>query len=961
MVKFTINDQKVQAEEGTTILEAAQTIGVKIPTLCYHKALSPYGGCRLCLVEIDDGRRKRIQTSCIYPVQEGLKVYTDTEQVIKSRNVILELLLAQSPESEEIKSLAAELGVTETRIRKRERRNEKCILCGLCVRICSERMGKGIIGFANRGFKREVIPPFDAMSKTCMGCGACGFICPTGAIKPEDFCERGTSPLPSVFDLGIGPRPVVSVAFPQAVPNTPSIDKEHCVYFQTGNCQTCMAVCDAKAIDFEQEDKEVDLKVGAVILAPGYDRYYPDNRLEYNYQRFANVVTAPEFERMLSASGPYKGHLVRPSDHKEPKRIAFLQCVGSRDLECNQYCSAVCCMHATKEAIVAKEHSEGELDTDIYYMDMRAFGKGFDRYYERAKDEYKVVYRRCRSPVVEKADNNGELQLGYLDEQGKFQKDKYDIVVLSTALIPPKNVDKLKDAAAICLNEYNFVETKAFANEDTSREGIYACGAVSEPKDIPETVIEASAAAGRAAELLADVRGTLIETKEYPPERDVSDEPPRIGVFVCHCGINIGGVVKVEDVVEFTKTLPNVTYCEHNLYTCSQDAQEKIKEIIEKHRLNRIVIASCTPRTHEALFQDTIREVGLNQFLLEFISIREHCSWVHMAEKGLATEKAKELVAMAISKARLLRPVRSSTFSVRKEALVVGGGIAGMTAAISLGQQGFKVYLVEKDKELGGNLRKLHSTLSGDDPQELMRNTIEQIKACKNIDVHLNTIVESLSGYMGNYKTTLASTNGKASKKNIEHGAVIVATGATEQETDEYLRGQSDRVLTQKELEAKLFDESQRAQISSAKTVAMIQCVGSREGDKMYCSRVCCAEAIKNALRIKQLNPQTNVIIFYRDIRTYGFREKYYQQARQEGVIFVNYDLENKPKVTAGQTPEDLLKIEAYDPILAEKLNLAADLLVLSTGISRSPDNEQLAKVIKVPLDQDGFFPGSAY
>ena len=956
MINLTINNKKITVEEGTTILEATGELGIKIPTLCYHKALTPYGACRLCLVEISQGDRSKIQASCLYPCQEGVSVKTDTEEVIKTRKIMIELLLARCPDSEAIREMAEELGVNESRFPKK---NEDCILCGLCVRMCKERMGASIIGFARRGISRKVIPPFDKNSPVCLGCGACEFICPTNSMKAKNNCTEEIKILASEFDWGISSRPVINISYPQAVPNTPVIDKEHCMYLNRETCQVCKEVCGPGAIDFDQKEQAEQINVGAVIVGAGYDRFDPLKKLEYGYGEFPNVLTSPEFERILSASGPYAGHLVRPSDKKEPEKIAFIQCVGSRDVKCNPYCSSVCCMYATKEAVVAKEHAGKNLDTDIYYMDIRAFGKGFDRYYERAKNEYKVNYIHCRSPQVERDDKNEDLLIKYVEDNGKFNKERYDMVILSTGLVPPSRIKKLKEILNLKLNKYNFIDTLEYYKENTNQEGIYVCGAVAEPKDIPETVIQGSAAAGKAAALLSEARGSLIKEKIYPKEKDIKNEEPRIGVFVCHCGINIAGVVDVKDVVKSTKTLPHVVYCEDNLYTCSQDTQEIIKEKIKEHNLNRIVIASCTPRTHEPLFQDTIREVGLNPYLLEFVSIREHCSWVHMYEKDKATMKAKELVAMAIAKASLLKSLTRSASSVIKKGLVIGGGIAGMTASLSLAGQGFEVYLVEKEKELGGNLRHIHYSLSGADPQALLKETIEKVENNKNIHIYKNTEILEFTGYIGNYKTKLKIQNNKKEPDKddtitIEHGAVIVAIGAENRETSEYLNKKDERILTQRKLEEKLVNDKKSFKVSgSTLNIVMIQCVGSREGDDLYCSRVCCSEAIKNALKIKKINPDANIFILYRDIRTYGFKEEYYQKAREKGVIFIRYDLNSKPEI---KKEKENLTVRVLDPILNKKIEVNPDILVLSTGIMPNKENEKLAKILKVPLNEDKFF-----
>ena len=943
MIKLTIDDQEISLEPGKTVLDACRQMGIKIPTLCHHPALPAYGACRLCLVEVEERGRTRIQASCLYPAREGLVVRTGTEAVVKTRRIMAELLLARCPNSEKVKAVAAQVGVTESRFPKKA---EDCILCGLCTRVCGELMKTGAIDFAGRGSRRKVGPAYDRLSPICMACGACAVVCPTGAVHLDKVSMHKPRPILGEFDAGLVARPSIYIPYQQAIPKVPVIDRETCMHFRKPEaldaCRACEKLCEARAIDYSQQDELVDLEVGAVVIAPGFDLCDHTLRSEYGFGRYPNVVSSLQFERVLSASGPYQGHVQRPSDGKEPKRIASIQCVGSREDQA-QYCSSVCCMYAVKHALMVKEHLP-EVEYTIFFMDLRAYGKGFDAYYQRAQEEG-VRFVRARPATVEETGDERNLRIKYLNERGEFKDEEFDLVVLSSGMRPAAGAVEVARQLGIEQDDNGYCQTRPLAPLETNRPGVFVCGTFSEPKDIPETVMQASGAAAGAMGLLAEARGTLVKPRQYPPERDVSAEEPKIGVFVCHCGRNIGGVVNVPEVVEYARSLPNVAYAEDNLYTCSTDSQVKIRKAIEEHGLNRVVVASCTPRTHEPLFRDTLREAGLNQYLFEMANIRDQCSWVHMHEPEKATEKAKALVRMAVAKARLIQPLAERTLPLNHDALVIGGGAAGMTAALALADQNFHVHLVERDAEWGGHARHVRFLHDGQDPQDFLSKTISRTLGHPLITTHLGTTVAGIDGFLGNFKTRL-SKNGAT--EEVEHGVVVVATGADIHKPAEYLYGQNDHVVTQVEFEQKLA-----AGDVAADTVVMIQCVGSRDDEHAYCSRICCGHAVRNALRLKELRPQANVFVLYRDMRTYGFGEQPYRLAREKGVRFIRYEPEGKPSVSA---TEQGLRVAVRDPILEATLEIDADLLVLSAAIVARPDGQELAQMLKVPLNQDRFF-----
>lgn len=723
-------------------------------------------------------------------------------------------------------------------------------------------------------------------------------------------------------------------------------------------CMSCVFACGPDAIVHDMAATEETLNVGAMVLAPGYQVYQAELSEEYGFGRYPNVVTSMQFERLLSASGPTMGHIQRPSDEQTPKKIAFLQCIGSRD-QSHDYCSAVCCMSATKEAIMAKEHHP-ELDIHVFMMDMRAFSKGYLGYFERARQDYGVKYTRSRVSALYEDPDTNNLTLDYSDEGGKTEQECFDMIVLSVGMEISNSVKKLGQRLGVELDEYGFCHTIKFNPIETSRSGIFAVGPFREPKDIPESIVEASGAAAAAAAHISKARFSLTETPEFPPERDVSEEKPRVGVFICHCGSNIGGFVNVPEVTEHIKNLPNVVNAEDNLYTCSQDSIRHITEQVKELNLNRVVVSSCTPLTHQPLFQDSIREAGLNPYLFEMANIRNHCSWVHSDDKEAATTKAKDLTRMAVARAIHLEAQKTFDIPVEHSAVVVGGGAAGMTAALSLTDQGFPVHLVEKTAQLGGNLRRVYNTPpqtpAGDmpkDPQQILKHLIDKIENNPLINLHLESQVVDTSGFMGNFTSTMQNLAGETTE--ISHGATILATGAQEYRGPDYGFGKDPRIITQQQFETLLAGQggeqtSQTPKLDeNIKSITMIQCVGPAEH---FCSRICCSVALKNAIVFKKRNPEVQITVLYKDIRTYGFKERLYTDARELGILFVRYDQEHQPEII-GQDP---LTVQAWDPNLQMPINVQTDLLVLSMPVVPNSDVKDLSTLFKVPVDSDGFF-----
>ena len=764
----------------------------------------------------------------------------------------------------------------------------------------------------------------------CTGCGQCAQVCPI----------RGTD----TFNQGLSKKAAIYIQYAQSVPLSYTIDPELCI-----GCGLCEKVCLAEAIRYDDAGQTSSVDAGAVILAPGTRAYDPSGLDFYGYDRSPDVVTSLEFERILSASGPFQGHVQRPSDLRLPKKIAWLQCVGSRDINrCDHsYCSSVCCMYAIKQTIIAKEHAGEDLECAVFYMDMRTHGKEFERYYNSAKDNHGVRFVKARVHTIDTETETGELQLRYADASGGIQVEDFDMVVLSVGLEVSPEVVELAQRLDIDMTDSHFAHTGAFTPVDTSREGIYVCGAFQGPKDIPQSVVDASAAAAAAGELLSDARFTCTVKKEAVPEINVTGQRPRIGVFVCKCGSNIAGVVDVPSVAEYAKTLPYVEYVEDNLYTCSQDTQEIMTEVIKEKGLNRVVVASCTPKTHEGVFQETLVNAGLNKYLFQMANIRNQDSWVHRNNPELASEKAKDLVRMAVAHVGLSQPLEEARLDVNQSVLVVGGGLSGMTAAKSLADQGYDTHLVEKSGALGGQARNLFKTADGSDVQQFLTAAVDEIANHPHITVHLNAEIGDATGFIGNFKSTIRTGD---QETELEHGVAIMATGAKPLVPEEYAYGTDERIVTSLDLDRRFIEDDPA--LKEMGSAVFIQCVGSREPDRPYCSRVCCTHSIYSALDLKEKNPDMNVYILYRDIRTYGERELLYQKARRAGIIFIQYDLDNKPEVSVA---DGNVVVTVKDHVLDRNLAITTDMLVLATAIVAN-DNSKLAYFYKLSLNDDGMF-----
>ena len=774
----------------------------------------------------------------------------------------------------------------------------------------------------------------------CVACGLCVDACP----------QVGGNE----FDQGLKARKAIYRPFPQSVPAAYVIDKEACLNDKILVCGHCMDACDVDAIDFDMQPEDIEIRAGSILVAVGFQEFDARVLGNYGYGRFPDVITSLELERMLNPSGVTQGHVVRPSDMKTPERIIFIQCVGARGEGGRPYCSRFCCMNAVKDSMLIRQHDPEVEDVTILYTDLRAFGKGFDDFVQRSYDEKSANYVRGRPAKIECVDD-GSLQVFVEDTlEHEQQRLGADLVVLSVAAAPNRGAQKLAETLGIETDTYGFIarHDPAISAVESTRDGIFVCGSAMGPQVIPDCVAQASAAAARAQMFLQVDR---VEEEESEVEPLDLSGPPRVGVVVCHCGVNIAGVLNVPELTEYAREIPGVVAASDDIFACSSTGQEELSELIRENDLNRVVIAACTPRTHEPVFRATLAGLGFNPYLLEMVNIRDQCSWVHSADPKHAQDKARTLIRMGVARAQHLEELHEGQAPMERSALVIGGGIAGVQAATDLAEGGFEVTLVEKAGRLGGRLagRDLKLMYPNMRPaSEVLGEKLTRLEE-SGANVCLNTEVEDITGFVGNFQAKLKGVH----EDSLAIGAIILAIGAELHDPKgEYGFGKFPNVLTSLQVEHCFASEDDVLRLNGRvpEAASFLLCVGSRDPECFSgCSRYCCPTAIKQAMHLAEQGVDTT--IFYRDIRTISTgAEEMYRKARGMGVLFIRIPPGHKAEVIGEGRAQF---VRCFDDLLGRLIEVPTDLVVLGVGMRpRQPETAHFHELLKTPLGLDGFF-----